>query len=156
MRTISLGLLTIALVLGFVAQARAECPKTGRYAVHIDSAPQGAPIYIGDKTCQIGVTPYDGKMNKGTYQVIIETPGYETANKTFSVAAVRRTQELFIPLVKKADPPKIDVRADADPKGVAGATVMLDGEVKGQAPLVITTTAGRHQLRITRDGYEAY
>jgi hypothetical protein len=158
MRTISLAsfIAWVTIALGFVAHARAECPKTGRYAVHIDSAPQGAPIYIGDKTCQVGVTPYDGKMNKGTYQVIIETPGYETANKTFSVAAVRRTQELFIPLVKKADPPKIDVRADADPKGVAGATVMLDGEVKGQAPLVITTTAGRHQLRITRDGYEAY
>ena len=146
----------LAVVLGFTPRAFADCPKTGRYAVKIDSAPQGAPIYIGDKTCQIGVTPWEGKLNKGTYSVIIETPGYEPATKDFKVAALRKEQELFVPLVKKADPPKIDVRADADPKGVAGATVMLDGEVKGQAPLVLTTTAGRHQLRITKDGYEPF
>jgi hypothetical protein len=146
----------IVLACAFGRSAFADCPKTGRYAVKIDSAPQGATIYIGDKTCQIGVTPYTGKLNKGDYTVIIETPGFETASRPFHVAALRKTQELFIPLVKKADPPKIDVRADADPKGVAGATVMLDGEVKGQAPIVITTTAGRHQLRIQKDGYEAY
>jgi hypothetical protein len=144
------------IVLALAGNAMGDCPKTGRYAVKIDSAPQGAPIYIGDKSCQIGVTPWSGKLNKGDYSIIIETPGYETATKEFHVAALRRTQELFLPLVKKADPPKIDVRADADPKGVAGATVMLDGEVKGQAPLVITTTAGRHQLRIQKDGYEAF
>ncbi|HEY0251109.1 MAG TPA: PEGA domain-containing protein, partial [Kofleriaceae bacterium] len=136
--------------------ATADCPKSGRYSVKIDSAPPGAQIYIGDKSCQIGVTPWEGKLNKATYTVIVETPGYETATKTFAVAALRKQQELFVPLVKKADPPKLDIRADADPKGMAGATVMLDGEVKGQAPLVIVTTPGRHQLRITKDGYEPF
>ena len=150
------ALALVVTVLGLSTAAFADCPKTGRYAVKIDSAPPGAPIYIGDKTCQIGVTPWEGKLNKATYTVIIETPGYETATKTFSVAALRKTQELFVPLVKKADPPKLDIRADADPKGVSGATVMLDGEVKGQAPIVIVTTAGRHQLRIQKDGYEAF
>jgi hypothetical protein len=150
----TVAVIVLALLCG--RSAFADCPKTGRYAVKIDSAPQGAPIYIGDKTCQIGVTPYVGKLNRGDYNVIIETPGYETATKPFHVAALRKTQELFIPLVKKADPPKIDIRADADPKGVAGATVMLDGEVKGQAPIVLTTTAGRHQLRLQKDGYEAF
>jgi hypothetical protein len=150
----TVAVIVLALLCG--RSAFADCPKTGRYAVKIDSAPQGAPIYIGDKTCQIGVTPYVGKLNRGDYNVIIETPGYEAATKPFHVAALRKTQELFIPLVKKADPPKIDIRADADPKGVPGATVMLDGEVKGQAPLVLTTTAGRHQLRIQKDGYEAF
>jgi hypothetical protein len=156
MRIYRLALLAFSLVLAFMSTASADCPKTGRYDVEIDSAPQGAPIYIGDKTCQVGVTPWKGKLNKGTYTVIIETPGYESANKTFVVAAVRRSQPLFVPLTKKADPPKIDIQAAADPKGVAGATVMLDGEIKGQAPLIITTSAGRHQLRIQKDGYEPY
>src|SRR5262245_38453951 len=97
----------IVLAFCFGRSAFADCPKSGRYAVKIDSAPQGAPIYIGDKSCQIGVTPYAGKLNKGDYNVIIETPGYETATRSFHVAALRKTQELFIPLVKKADPPKI-------------------------------------------------
>src|SRR3569833_3035094 len=156
MRLSGVAALAIVFSIAFVTAASADCPKTGRYSVKIDSAPPGAPIYIGDKTCQVGVTPWEGKLNKATYTVIIETPGYETATKQFVVAALRKQQELFVPLVKKADPPKLDIRADADPKGMAGAIVLLDGEVKGQAPLVITTTAGRHQHRITKDGYEAF
>ena len=151
-----LALLAISLVFALLRVAHADCPRSGRYDVEIDSAPQGAPIYIGDKSCQIGVTPWKGKLNKGTYQVIIETPGYEPATKSFTVAAVRRSQPLFVPLTKKAEPPKIDIQAAADPKGVSGATIILDGEPKGQAPTVITSTAGRHQLRLQKDGYEAY
>src|SRR6478609_2002155 len=139
MRIYRLALLAFSLVFALLRTASAECPKTGRYDVEIDSAPQGAPIYIGDKSCQIGVTPWKGKLNKGTYTVIIESPGYEPANKTFTVAAVRKSQPLFVPLTKKAEPPKIDIQAAADPKGVSGATIILDGEPKGQAPTVITS-----------------
>lgn len=148
----------IALVVfGMAAVAAAGvCPKTGRYSVKIDSAPQGAAIYIGDKSCQLGVTPWEGKLNRATYSVIVEANGYEAATKSFAVAALRKKQELFVPLVKKSEPPKIDVRADGDPKGMTGATVLLDGEVKGQAPLVITTTPGRHQLRVQKEGFEPY
>src|SRR6195952_4366182 len=135
MRLSGVAALAIVFSVMFVtAASAADCPKTGRYSVKIDSAPPGAPIYIGDKTCQVGVTPWEGKLNKATYTVIIETPGYETATKQFVVAALRKQQELFVPLVKKADPPKLDIRADADPKGMAGATGMLCGEGKGPAP----------------------
>lgn len=145
------------MILALVGStAHADCPKTGRYSVKIDSAPQGAPIYIGDKSCQIGTTPWQGKLNKGDYQVIIDTPGYEPATKPFHVAALRKQQELFVPLIKKADPPKIDIKADADPKGMAGATVLLDGEVKGNAPVTLTTTEGRHLVHIQKDGFEPY
>src|SRR6476619_7070223 len=95
----------MALVVSVGAANAGDCPKTGKYAVKIDSAPPGAQIYIGDKTCQIGATPWTGKLNKATYTVIIEAAGYETATKSFAVAALRKEQELFIPLVKKADPP---------------------------------------------------
>jgi hypothetical protein len=145
-----LGVVALALC---AITAHADCPKTGRYAVTIDSAPQGAPIYIGDKTCQIGVTPWTGKLNAGDYTVIIDTPGYDPATKPFHVGRLRAPQQLFVPLVKKADPPKIDVRADAD-KNVFGATVFLDGQAQGQAPMLLTTTPGRHQVRLVKDGFE--
>jgi hypothetical protein len=150
--------LPVAIVLSLCAVAQADCPKPGPYTspAKIDSAPQGAPIYLNDKTCQLGTTPWNGKLNKGDYTIIIDTPGYEVASKPFHVAYSRRAQELFIPLVKKADPPKIDVRIDADPKGMPGAPLFLDGQPVGQAPMVITTTAGRHLLEIKRDGYKPY
>jgi hypothetical protein len=101
------------------------------------------------------VTPWEGKLNNGDYTVIVEAPGYDLATRPFKVAKVRKTQEVFIPLVKKLDPPRIDVRADAD-KNVFGATVVLDGQPQGQAPMVLTTTAGRHLVQIKKEGFEDY
>ena len=154
----SLTLLLALATFSSTAHAQANCPgnKPGRYAVKIDSAPQGAAIFINDKSCPaIGVTPWEGKLNSGSYTVILEAPGYDQATRPFKVAKVRKAQELFVPLVKKLDPPKIDVRADAD-KNMFGATVLLDGQPQGQAPMVITTTAGRHLVQIRKDGFEEY
>jgi len=151
-------LLAVAAFFSSTAHAQAPCPgnKPGRFAVKIDSAPQGAAIYIGDKSCPaLGVTPWSGKLNPGEYTVLVEAPGYDLATRPFKVARVRKTQEMFVPLVKKLDPPKIDVRADAD-KNVAGATVVLDGQPQGQAPMVLTVTAGRHQVQLKKDGFEDY
>ncbi len=129
--------------------------RTAINTVKIDSAPQGAAIYINDKTCQtVGVTPWSGKLPKGQYNVIIEAPGYEPSTKPFSVINSRsQNQELFVPLVKKAEPPKIDIRADAD-KNIYGAIIWLDGQSLGPAPQTVTTTKGRHLLEIKKDGFE--
>jgi len=154
----SLTLLLALAVVSSTAHAQAKCPgnKPGRFAVKIDSAPPGAAIYINDKACPtIGVTPWEGKLNNGDYTVIIEAPGYDLATRPFRVAKVRKAQELFVPLVKKLDPPKIDVRADAD-KNMFGATVLLDGQPQGPAPMVLTTTAGRHLVQVKKEGFEDY
>lgn len=154
----SLTLLIALVASPRLAHGQANCPgnKPGRFAVKIDSAPQGAAVYINDKSCPpVGVTPWEGKLNNGDYTVILEAPGYDQATRPFKVARVRKTQEMFVPLVKKLDPPKIDVRADAD-KNVFGATVVLDGQAQGQAPMVLTTTAGRHLIQLRKDGFEEY
>jgi hypothetical protein len=150
-------MLAFGLVLvGSTRSAEAACPKKTRtmYKVKIDSAPQGATIYVGDKSCgAIGVTPFTGTLATGTYPVIIELAGYQPASRSFKVARLRAVQELFVPLVKLPEPPKIDVRADAD-KNLYGAQVFLDGQPKGAAPVVLTTTPGRHLLEIKKDGFE--
>ena len=150
----------LPVVLALASPARADdCPgnKPGRYAVQIDSAPQGAAIYINSKSCPaIGVTPWSGKLNNADYTVIIEAPGYEPATREFKVYRLRKAQSLFVPLIKKPDPPKIDVRVDAD-KNVAGASVLLDGEAQqGPAPMVLVTTEGRHQVEIKKDGFDTF
>src|SRR5678816_1019501 len=153
----SLALLLLG-VLSSAAHAQANCPgnKPGRFPVKIDSAPQGAAVYINDKACPaVGVTPWEGKLNNGDYTVIVEAPGYDPATRPLKVARVRKVQEMFVPLVKKLDPPKIDVRADAD-KNMFGATILLDGQPQGQVPMVITTTAGRHLVQIKKEGFEEY
>lgn len=37
-----------------------------------------------------------------------------------------------------------------------GATMSVDGEVKGKTPMTVRLNAGRYSLRIERDGYEAH
>lgn len=135
--------------------ARAQaCPSaTGKYKVKIDSAPQGATIYLGSKQCPpVGVTPWSGALGKGDFTVILEAPGYEAAQRPFKVAAVRKVQELFVPLIKK---PQLEIRADADPN-LIGAAVTVDGQPAGviSGPLVIPTTPARHLVEIKKEGYQ--
>ncbi len=153
---LSVALLSLAMLALCAGSARAACPITAsgtKYAVKVDSAPPGATVYINDKTCAAGTTPWSGKVTAGSMTLIVELNGYEPATKAVKIARTRKSQDFFIPLVKKAEPPKIDVRADADPKGVAGAQVWLDGEMKGTAPITLTTTPGRHQLLLKKEGY---
>jgi hypothetical protein len=154
MRALITFLLFLVLAPAAYAAPCPTVPAAKGYAVKIDSAPPGATVFLNDRSCAVGTTPFSSKVMNGTYTVIVEAPGYEPATRQFTVARNRKVQELFVPLVKKADPPRIEVRADADPKGVAGAQVWLDGEMKGVAPLTLTTTPGRHQLVLKKDGYE--
>lgn len=154
-------LIPLALLLGLVSSAAAQpgCPNAKaqryQYTVKIDSAPPGATIYIDGKQCaSIGTTPWTGKLNPGTLTVILEAPGYQPATKTFTVAKVRKTQELFVPMTRQ---PQIEVRADAD-RNMIGATVFVDGQSFGQVqgPVVVPTTAARHLVEIKKDGFEAF
>ncbi|HWU90113.1 MAG TPA: PEGA domain-containing protein [Kofleriaceae bacterium] len=138
-----------------IGAARAQsCPSaTGRFQVKIDSAPPGATVYLGSKQCPpVGVTPWSGGLAKGDFTVIVELPGYESAQRTLKVAAVRKVQELFVPLVRK---PQLEIRSDADPN-LIGAAVSVDGQPSGvvQGPLVIPTTAARHLVEITKAGFQ--
>lgn len=160
--------LVTALVAGFAAEAVAQttptapagpCPmaKAGRkYKVRIDSAPPGATVYIDNKQCgPVGVTPWAGQLVNGSYQVIIELDGYQPAQQALTVVRSRKEQPLFVPLVKKQDPPRIEVRADAD-KNMFGAAVSLDGQPQGQVPVTVQTTEGRHLIEIKKDGFEPF
>ena len=150
--------LTLLFAMVFASttvHAQPGCPnaKPGKYKVKIDSTPPGATVYIDSKSCAaVGTTPWNGALNAGSITVIIESPGYESATKTFTVGKVRKLQEMFVPLTRR---PQIEVRADAD-KNLVGATVSVDGQPQGQVqgPLVIQTTAGRHLIEIKKDGFE--
>ncbi|MDQ3333932.1 MAG: PEGA domain-containing protein [Myxococcota bacterium] len=147
-------MILFAVVLGSTARAQ-NCPaaKPGRYAVKIDSTPQGAAVYIGDKACgPVGNTPWTGKLNKGSVQVTLEIAGYAPETKTFKVGAVRKVQTLFVPLNRQ---PQIEINPASDPN-LVGAQIFVDGVSQGviQGAVVIKTTAGRHQLEIRKEGFE--
>src|SRR5678815_808282 len=141
---------TVVLFSSTAASAQA-CPmakSSRKYKVKIDSAPPGATVYLDRKDCgAVGTTPWTGSLAKGGVVAIIELDGYQPATKSITVARTRKLQEVFVPLVKNIDPPKVDISAASDPN-VAGATVVLDGQPQGPAPVTLTTSAGRHQIQI--------
>jgi hypothetical protein len=135
--------------------ARPAAAQT-RYKVRVDSAPPGATVYVGRKESgAVGVTPWSGALTSGNHTLILEMEGYQPATRSVKVARTRKVQDFFVPLVKVADPPRIDVRADAD-KNLFGATIYLDGQPQGTAPALLTTTVGRHLVRIEKEGFVAF
>lgn len=156
-----LSYLTVIFALvGFTADvwAQGEClgDKRRRYRVKIDSAPQGAKIYVGQKSCgSIGTTPWTGKLPKGTWTIVLEKDGFEVANKSFRVRRTRRLQEVLMPMAKLPDPPRLDIRADAD-KNAFNASVWVDGQPQGKIPVLITVRSGRHLVQIKKDGFEDF
>jgi hypothetical protein len=150
------ALLVVAVAARPAAAQSHPALSGGRYSVKIESAPPGATIYIDKKELgAIGVTPWQGKMKNGSFLVIIELDGYQPAQKNLTVARTRKLQSVFVPLIKKVDPPRIDIRADAD-QNVFGATVYLDGQSQGAAPVLITTSPGRHLVELKREGFQTF
>ncbi|NJM91049.1 MAG: PEGA domain-containing protein [Myxococcales bacterium] len=154
-----LAAMVVALTLSFgaslaSAQNCAQAKSGRKYKVKIDSAPPGATVYLGQKECgPIGVTPWAGTIVSGEVSVLVELDGYQPATKPFRVKRTRSVQALFVPLVKKVDPPRLDVRADAD-KNLFGAQLYIDGELKGQVPMLVDVDPGRHQVEIRKEGFE--
>jgi hypothetical protein len=147
----------LSLTTAAVAQVEPRPARKGRtYKVRIDSAPQQAAIYLDDKKYGIvGYTPWEGSLVKGQWKVIVEKEGYEPVEKVISVARTRKVQETYVPLAKKVDPARVDVRADAD-KNAFGAQIWLDGQMQGDIPLVVTVTQGRHLIEIKKEGFEVF
>lgn len=151
----SLMILATVLIAGPAYAQNCPAAKPGRYTVKIDSAPQGAAIYIGDKACgPVGNTPWTGKLNKGQVNVTLEISGFQPETKPFKVLATRKVQTLFVPLTRQ---PQIEINTSADPN-LVGAQILVDGVSQGviQGSVVVKTTAGRHQIEIKRDGFETF
>lgn len=160
MRRISL-LMICGLLLSLVGEAMAqEVPRPRRkgrkYKVRIDSAPQQAAIYLDDEKYGIvGYTPWRGRLQKGNWKVIIKKDGYADATRTIRVKRTRRTQETFLPMVKKEQPAVVEVRADAD-KNAFNSEVWIDGQLQGSIPVTLKLTDGRHLVAIKKDGFETF
>lgn len=130
--------------------------KGRKYKVRIDSAPQQAAIYLDDEKYGIvGYTPWSGRIQSGDWKVIIKKDGYEDATRVVSVKRTRRTQETFMPLVKREMPAVLEVRADAD-KNAFNAQVWVDGQLQGAIPVTIKLGDGRHLVEIKKDGFENF
>src|SRR5262249_42468495 len=121
--------LVVAMLVGLVGLIASAAPahadtstvtnprlvKKGKDKGKVDSAPPRPTVYIDSKDfAPVGTTPWTKTtMPDGSFLLIVELEGYEPVQKQIKIVKSRKLQEIFIPLAKKIDPPRIDVRADA-------------------------------------------
>lgn len=121
--------------------------------VTIQSEPQGALIFLTDPATGtdriIGQTPHSTKLAQGTYNIRIETPGYEPLSTKFDVQRIGDLN-LSFPLTKFRNIGAILVNAN-----VRGARIYIDGKVYGLSPRKepLEVEAGQHQVIVEKDGY---
>ena len=159
MRTLSLFALVVFLMAGEIpeADAQSECRRRGRtYRVRIDSAPQQAAIYVGDKKCGVvGYTPWNGRLPKGQHTVIIEKKGYADKTQVINVRRLRRRQETFMVMERQVAKGTIEIQASADPNA-NGAIVMLSGRNSGTVPVSAEVEPGRYLVAIVKKDFATF
>lgn len=160
MRRFMVALVTL-MVLGHAISASAQVePRPARqgrkYRVRVDSAPQQAAVYLDDEKYGIvGYTPWSGRLQQGVWKVIVKKDGYEASTRMVEVKRRSKIQETFVPLVRQKVPATLDVSASADPN-VSGASVWVDGENKGNVPVSVPMSDGRHLIEVKKDGFDAF
>ena len=139
----AVALLVFCTAFEALAQQITRPKRGGRaYKVRVDSAPQQAAVYLDDEKYGIvGYTPWDGRLQKGDWKVIVKKDGFKPVTVTMTVKRTSRVQEKFVPLAP--DEATLDIRADAD-RNTVGAEIWIDGEKKGTIPAEVKVKDGRH------------
>jgi hypothetical protein len=129
--------------------------KGVKFKVKIDSSPQNAVIYLDSKEFgPLGYTPMETKLTKGTYKVILELPGYKPLARDITVG--RRNDPFIFVLERLPKPAVLDMRVSPNDQSAAGAAVTVDNVSVGAVPVTQEVAAGRHQVVVTKEGYNTY
>ncbi len=135
------------------AQVRPRPPMTGhKMRVKIDSSPQQAAVYIDSKDYGIeGYTPVTLKLPKGTYNIILELPGFAPVSKPITVS---KSQAFVFTMERQARPAVLDVRAPAGNDGAVGAQLFVDGAPVGTVPGRVEVALGHHLIEVKKAGFK--
>lgn len=144
----------ISVILLLVLLPTVFAQETGG-ELSVSSEPDGAKVYVGG--AYKGETPVTlSGLRVGKTFVKLSKSGYKDDGRTVIITDEEVTDHHIIlqPLQQKSEQ-YVTLRVDADQPG---ATVYLDGEVKGFTPRTITRlTAGKeYALKVTKPNYQDY
>lgn len=150
----------LAAVLAAALAGGARAASAGQLQVQINSKPDGATLYLDSRDTQpIGRTPYKGKLEEGTYTLIVELDGYEASVQTIRVKKKKGEKLVFNAELAKLRSATLVIKAAPSSKDAEGARIVIDGveqgNVKGTKD-TITVLAGPHQVEVQKDGYETF
>ena len=115
--------------------------------VTVASQPAGAEILV-DGTV-MGVTPLDVEITAGQHDIELRLRGYNAWQDSISVLADQ--PQVLLPVELTQADGRIELVTDPE-----GAAVSVNGEFRGQTPLILRLDPGRqHSLSLTKPGYES-
>ncbi len=110
----------------------------------------GAEVLVGNRVLGRTPLPPSLKINAGAATLVVRAEGYLPDTRAVNLPGgnapavalaitLRRTDVTGVLLVRSP---------------VAGTNVLVDGSARGTVPFDFATTPGRHDLRLSRDGYD--
>lgn len=116
-------------------------------AVIIASRPEGATVLADGQ--EVGVTPLEFELRSGRHELEVRKPGFKTWREPVTVEPATPME---IPeIVMRPSDGRLVVKSEP-----SGATVLVDGQFRGQAPLRLDLDPGRqYQIEVSQAGYQA-
>ncbi len=118
----------------------------------VESEPAGATVHLAGRDEPLGTTPLRALLPVGSAEVVIRREGYVEQARVVDVV--------------DGQPARLSVRLGRDAARMAvlsvmtnpsGATVIVDGEPRGAAPLTLDTLApGSHEVEVTAEGHDPW
>ncbi len=140
---------TIEITKGQTAQLSVTLEpavKTAAISVSASGA-QGATLFLDGR--ELGPSPYKGPVPTGSHTFVARAPGYREALETIDVVQ-GEPLNITLSLVPVQNEGKLRVIATP-----ADAQIEIDGKT-GVGSWEGLLSAGGHQLRVTKPGYESY
>ena len=142
MRRVAVAVLVVA-VLGGTARA---APKR---SVRIETEPEGATVYVGDKESgSVGTTPLDLSLPPGEHTLILELDRYLPRFEVITVGKKGKARQVF-QFRLESSVAVVIVRGKNLP---ASARVLIDGTDHGPPPARVEVDPGAHQVQVLADG----
>lgn len=156
-RTASLAV-AMLVVVGVLAQAADAAPR--RYKVQLETDPEGATVYLGDKEAGgAGQTPLELELTAGEHILILELDGHLPSFETIVVeprkGKAAKTAQVFTFMLAPANATLVVPGGD-DAGFPDGTRVLIDGEDQGEPPVRVEVAVGAHQVQILAPGMKPY
>jgi hypothetical protein len=138
----ALLLLSLLSLLSLPA-AFGDTKKPAGGVLHI-GGPPGSDVAIDGK--RVGKLPYATTLPPGEHVVVVTRPNHTRFEKRVTLVAGKTVA------LNAALEPFAEVRVLSSPRG---ASVTIDGTLRGTTPLAIAVEPGEHFFEVTHDGFQA-
>lgn len=119
-------------------------PVADSFPLSVDANVRGAQVYLNGQ--DIGRSPLSVSVYRGSYEIRVSAPGYQDFVQRAEVRAAARVTAILQPM-------GYQVLVNSN---VSGATVLLNGQEAGHAPLSTSLAPGSYDLTVRAPGYLEY